>query len=112
MKTKTLAQLRREKRLTQREFAKAVRLHPSTVAMYETGKRTPPLKTAIKIARFFGVPVEAIYFGDDARTTRALQPMGQKKQQNKQFSKQKNRFNLGEITFHRLLSYHNTTNTR
>ncbi len=32
--------------------------------MYESGKRTPPLGKAIKIAQFFDVPVEEITFSN------------------------------------------------
>jgi len=67
---KTLAELRNEKKLTQRDLAGLIGLKPSTIAMYETGERTPLLNTAKKIASYFGLPVEAICFGIDARNMR------------------------------------------
>lgn len=76
MKKKTIADLRNEKGLSQRGLAKAVGLKPSTIAMYELGERTPSLSNAKKIAKFFGVPVEGISFGDDARKMRANLPTG------------------------------------
>ncbi len=74
MNKKTIADLRTEKGLSQRELAKAVGLKPSTIAMYELGERTPSLSNATKIAQFFGVPVERIFFGNDARKMRANLP--------------------------------------
>ena len=71
MTRKTLAELRNENNLTQRDLASLIGLKPSTIAMYEIGKRTPLLNTAKRIASYFGLPVEAIYFGIDARNMRA-----------------------------------------
>lgn len=59
---KTLADLRAEKKLSQRDLAKKLNVQPGTIGMYESGKRTPPLHKAIAIARFFKVPVETISF--------------------------------------------------
>jgi len=69
--SKTLAELRREKGFTQRELAEKLGLNASTIAMYETGDRTPYLDTAIKIAQLFSVPVESIIFGQKLREMRA-----------------------------------------
>ena len=41
---KTLAALRAEKKMTQRELAKELNISSGTIGMYESGKRTPPLK--------------------------------------------------------------------
>jgi transcriptional regulator with XRE-family HTH domain len=71
---KTLAELRGD--MTQRDLAKALNLKPSTIAMYEIGERTPPLETAKRIAGFFGVSVESIKFGKDARISRSQKPTG------------------------------------
>ncbi|HHX80534.1 MAG TPA: helix-turn-helix transcriptional regulator [Acholeplasmataceae bacterium] len=59
---KTLAELRKEKNMTQKELAKALKLSVSAISMYEIGERTPSLKKAIKIADLFGVPIESIDF--------------------------------------------------
>lgn len=61
-KTKTLASLRAEKNLSQRDLAKQLGVQPGTIGMYESGKRTPPLHKAIAIAKIFDVPVETISF--------------------------------------------------
>lgn len=59
---KTLAALRAENNLSQRDLAKKLNIQPGTIGMYESGKRTPPLNRAIEIAKFFKVPVEEISF--------------------------------------------------
>jgi len=71
MKSKLLQELRSERGLSQRQLAKALDLKPSTIAMYELGLRTPALETAKRIANFFGVPIEKIFFGKDVRKMRA-----------------------------------------
>ncbi|HHV79056.1 MAG TPA: helix-turn-helix transcriptional regulator [Firmicutes bacterium] len=71
LERKTLSDLRNQLGLSQRKLAKLLNLKPSTIAMYELGLRTPPLNTAKRIAAFFGVNVEAIYFGYEARILRA-----------------------------------------
>ena len=60
---KTLAALRAEKKMTQRELAKELNISSGTIGMYESGK-TPPLKKAIKIADYFSVSVESISFSN------------------------------------------------
>lgn len=59
---KTLAVLRAENNMSQRELAKMLHISSGTIGMYESGKRTPPLNRAIAIAKLFDVPVETISF--------------------------------------------------
>lgn len=59
---KLLAELREEKGMSQRDLARKLGLSSATIGMYESGKRTPPLKTAILIARLFDTQVENISF--------------------------------------------------
>lgn len=59
---KSLAMLRAENNLSQRDLARKLNIQPGTIGMYESGKRTPPLSRAIEIAKFFGIPVEQISF--------------------------------------------------
>lgn len=61
-KAKTLAELRAENDLSQRDLAKKLKIQPGTIGMYESGKRTPPLSRAIEIAHLFDIPVEMISF--------------------------------------------------
>lgn len=73
MESLSLACLRNKKGLTQRQLAKELELSLSTIAMYETGERTPPLKRAKMIANFFNRPVDDIIFGKSAHISRAKQ---------------------------------------
>ncbi len=59
---KTLAQLRRDKEKTQKEVAEALGLAVSTIGMYERGYRIPSLKSAKKLAEYYGIKVEEIVF--------------------------------------------------
>ncbi len=59
---KSLAELRAEKKISQRDLAEALGVSSATIGMYESGKRTPPLKKAILIAKLFDVQVENISF--------------------------------------------------
>lgn len=68
---KTLAELRNERGLTQKELAEKTGIAASTIAMYETGEREPSLKRARILARFFGVTIADIFFGKDAHDERA-----------------------------------------
>ena len=68
MKIVTLNELRKNSGLTQAGLASELGMSKSTIAMYELGQRTPNLKTALEIAKYFGVNVEKIRFssGKDA----------------------------------------------
>jgi DNA-binding XRE family transcriptional regulator len=59
-----LSDLRKEKKLSQAQFASEIHVSPGTIAMYETGKRKPPLERAITIAEYFNLPVERISFSN------------------------------------------------
>lgn len=67
---KTLASLRSENNLSQRDLAQILNIQPGTIGMYESGKRTPPLNRAIEIAKLFNVPVEKISFSTTNCTRR------------------------------------------
>ena len=53
--------LRTGKSVTQEEFADAVGVSRQTVIAIEKGNYTPSVHLALKIARFFKVPVEAVF---------------------------------------------------
>lgn len=53
-----LKQLRKEKGMTQTQFASEFNIATGTIAMWETGKRTPDTETLKKIARFFNVSID------------------------------------------------------
>lgn len=53
-----IKELRNEKDISQRDLAKIINLSPSTIAMYETGKRKPDTDTLQRIADYFNVSVD------------------------------------------------------
>ena len=62
-----LAKYRKQKGLSQTQLAKLIGVAQSTIAMIETGKITPSLRTALKLARVLGTTVEELFpLEDDA----------------------------------------------
>lgn len=59
---KRLNALRTERGLTETALAKEIGISQSAVTMYESGKRIPRDELKIRIAVFFGQPVEAIFY--------------------------------------------------
>lgn len=57
---KTLRELRGEKTLE--NAAEGIDVSTSALAMYETGKRVPRDEIKIRIAKFYGVTVESIFY--------------------------------------------------
>lgn len=55
--------------LSQREFAQRIGLAPSTVGMYEKGKRHPDNETEERIADFFNVSLDNLRGRDDETST-------------------------------------------
>ncbi len=53
--------LRAEQGVTRRELADALGVHYQTVGYLERGEYSPSLHLALRIARFFGLPVEAVF---------------------------------------------------
>lgn len=60
MKNK-VEQLRKERGLSQDEFAKMLRVSRQTISSIETGKYNPSLELAFAMSDFFGKPVEEIF---------------------------------------------------
>lgn len=71
MNSKLIAQkliaLRGEK--TREEVSKACGISTSALAMYEQGERIPRDNIKIKLARFYGVGVEFLFFTNDEHRT-------------------------------------------
>lgn len=57
-----LRRLRGDK--TQEEVADAIGVTKSAWAMYERGERTPRDEIKVKIAKYFGVTVEELFFAE------------------------------------------------
>ena len=60
-----LSKLRYEKGYSQIELAEKIGVTKGAIGMYETGKRTPSLKTAKVIANYFEVSLEEISFANN-----------------------------------------------
>lgn len=60
MKNK-VEQLRKERGLSQDEFAKMLRVSRQTISSIETGKYNPSLELAFAMSDFFGKPIEEIF---------------------------------------------------
>ncbi|WP_343337344.1 hypothetical protein TPELB_23890 [Terrisporobacter petrolearius] len=58
MFSKILKDLRTEFNMSQSELAKKLDISPSTVGMYEQGRRYPDFDTLIKISEFFNVSLD------------------------------------------------------
>lgn len=75
--TLTLAELRAEAGLTQRELAEQLKVSPGAIGMWESGARVPRLPTLRQLAEYFSrrlgrvVRVDDLSFGLDANEMRA-----------------------------------------
>ena len=56
-----IAALRAEQSVSRRELADALGVHYQTVGYLERGEYNPSLQLALRIAEFFGVPVEVVF---------------------------------------------------
>jgi putative transcriptional regulator len=56
-----IAMLRVEQGVSRRDLADALGVHYQTVGYLERGEYNPSLHLALRIAEFFGVPVEVIF---------------------------------------------------
>jgi putative transcriptional regulator len=63
MKNK-LRELRKQRNLTQEELAGFLKVSRQTIIAIENNKYDPSLSLALKMARFFSVPVEEIFTPD------------------------------------------------
>ena len=58
-----IAVLRRASGLSQGELAKQLQVSPSTIGMYEQGRREPSAQLLVAMARIFGVTVDYLLTG-------------------------------------------------
>lgn len=56
-----IRELRRERRISQEELARAVGTTRQTITSIEVGKYTASLPLAYKIARYFGLTIEEVF---------------------------------------------------
>lgn len=57
-----LISLRKKKKETQEDVAKAIKVSVSAITMYETGQRVPRDEIKVALAKHFGVSVKTIFF--------------------------------------------------
>ena len=60
-----LEELRRQRAIRQEDLAQALGVSRQTVISLEKGKYNPSLALAFKLARYFGLPIEAIFDDSD-----------------------------------------------
>lgn len=58
-----IAQLRRRAGINQIQLAEELHLSPSTIGMYEQGRRTPNIEVLIQMARFYNVSLDYLITG-------------------------------------------------
>lgn len=56
-----MEELRKERGISQYEFARAIRVSRQTVSSIENGKYNPSLELAFAIAEYFGMTIEEIF---------------------------------------------------
>lgn len=56
-----IAVLRAERELTRRQLSEALDVHYRTIGYLERGEYSPSLALAFRIARFFDLPLEAVF---------------------------------------------------
>lgn len=56
-----IAMLRAERGISRRELAETLGVHYQTVGYLERGEYDPSLSVALRIARYFEVPVEVVF---------------------------------------------------
>ena len=62
-----LEELRRERGIRQEDLANALGVSRQTIISLEKGKYNPSLALALRLARYFAMPVEAIFDDSDER---------------------------------------------
>lgn len=59
-----IRKLREKSGISQLELSEIIGVSPSSITMYECGERVPRDAIKIKIANYFGVSVESIFFAN------------------------------------------------
>ena len=63
--TNRIAELRKERKLSQAELAEAVDVTRQTIISLESGRYNTSLLLAHRIARYFGLTIEAVFLFDE-----------------------------------------------
>lgn len=62
---KNIADLRKQKGITQEQLAQALNISPQAVSKWETNTSLPDTQTLPLIAEYFGVSIDYLYYGND-----------------------------------------------
>jgi DNA-binding XRE family transcriptional regulator len=62
-----IAVLRAERSLSRQTLAREIGVNPQTIGFLERGDYVPSLEVVFKLARFFNLPVEAIFSSEPFR---------------------------------------------
>lgn len=65
MLSKQITDLRKKGGMSQSQLAKELSVSPSTIGMYEQGRRIPALDTLISMARLFNVSLDYLVTGKE-----------------------------------------------
>ena len=60
-----IEEIRKQKNITQEDFAKALGVSRQTISSLETGKYNPSIFLAYKIAKYFDLTIEQIFIFDE-----------------------------------------------
>ena len=63
-----LKKARKKKALSQLKVAMDLSITREALSHYENGKRSPDVDMLVKLARYFGVSVDYIIFGEDSQS--------------------------------------------
>lgn len=66
--TNRIAELRKERRISQAELAEAVDVTRQTIISLESGRYNASLLLAHKIARYFGLTIEEVFLFEEEST--------------------------------------------
>lgn len=75
MRNERMHALRLERGLTQKQVAQAVGITQSAYAMIEGGRRYPRKSVAKRLADFFGVTVDELFFAQDNHISQSQQKL-------------------------------------
>lgn len=60
-----IEEIRKQKNIRQEDFARALGVSRQTISSLETGRYNPSIQLAYKIARYFELTIEEVFFFED-----------------------------------------------
>jgi len=70
MLSKQISYFRKKTGMSQSQLASKLKVSPSTIGMYEQGRRIPDLTTLISISRLFDVSIDYLITGKEFSQTK------------------------------------------